>query len=255
MDVELAGTGGPGGAAPGGIFVPNPDGPTRVPDVQALPHFLCYTAETSPPYGRNPVTFRDGFGTRTAYAGDRNRICNPVGLDGQQPFDAETHMVCYGLTDASGAPLPPIATRVPFVTEWGVGVLVIGRPKLLCAPASKIRLDQVPGGVPAAPPATVNAYACYEAQARQGSRGVTLVDEFADAYTIHGFEAIAPEVYCSPAQLPGIPVPQPELALLCELLDPAETLDVPIATNDAFGGEARMKGEVTNSLCLPALGR
>ena len=143
---------------------------------------------------------------------------------------------------------------VAIVTEFGGGVVAVGAPEALCLPASKIRRDRTPNALPGAPPETIDAYSCYAAVARQEPHSVTLVDQFADAYPDHGFTAVAPIRYCTPTQLPGIPVRQPQLRIVCERLDPAETLDVPVITNDAFA-LGRAHGEVTETLCLPALAR
>ncbi len=163
--------------------------------------FLCAAARRSPgsprPEVKHAVALADELANVPASVRAADRLCKPVGLGGEPPADAATHLVQRTIRATS--PVPRVrGVRVD--DALGTHELDLARPQTLLAPSL---VDSVP------PPAldlesqTVNRYRCYRARAARGSAplaGGTLELTLGSGAT-ETVEVVRPRALCMPVDV------------------------------------------------------
>jgi hypothetical protein len=210
------------------------------PDV--LDHFKCYGVKGTPL--RTQVFLTDQFGAAPAMVQRPLLLCNPVekqvgGL--VTPIqDPAAHLKCYGIRTKRLA-----VRQVRVRNQFGIQTLAVGRPVVLCAPASKTEGLQDPGP----PPVDLDHFKCYRVKGRPIAVPVVLRDQF----RVEEARVRAPALLCNPVEKRRdnevTPIRFPERHLVCYTLEPRQQVRISVVTRTQFGREPL---RVTRSLALCA---
>lgn len=99
-------------------------------------HYQCYSVTEPKPSRPHEVVLRDQFGESETTTAKPVLLCNPVSKNKEEVRDKETHLVCYEIR-----PHKSVEKRVEVQNQFGMELLSVGTPRILCVPSLKRILD------------------------------------------------------------------------------------------------------------------
>ena len=118
---------------PDALFVPTAKSHTGpIPSyTPAIDHFKCYKARGR--FRAGPIDVTDQFGSIVGRIKRPVRYCAPVDKNGEGVLDPSTHLVCYQIRSAAGAPTPDTLYSL---NQFGPDAFTIFGPRELCVPST-----------------------------------------------------------------------------------------------------------------------
>jgi hypothetical protein len=162
---------------------------TSAQDEFALDHFKCYDVSPSEAFTPIDVELKDQFSSGRVRVGPPDTLCNPVGKNGAEIQDPDSHLTCYPIDEIDQPTLPP---EVVVDNQFGSLRLKMGNSQRLCVPSRKT----VP---PDGDPCVVKGdhYTCYTAKAAEGAIEV-LPFSLKDQFGATRVRIRDPRVVCTP---------------------------------------------------------
>jgi hypothetical protein len=195
-------------------YCPPTTTPPPPPPVPAQ-HYVAYERDEPEQFFEN-VTLVDQFGTHRFGVEEVESLLTPAekrrtGLPAEPILRPDAHLTCHGIH-----PPQTITERTATVSNqfYARSRLTLGRPVLLCAPASKTLT-----GTPGAPPAPMNHYLCYDVRGESPSfrsETLTTVDQFGT----RSARVDRTREFCNPVEKrrdgrPAEPIVRPDDHLAC----------------------------------------
>jgi hypothetical protein len=97
----------------------------------AIDHFKCYKARAR--FRTDDLTIDDQFGSIVAAIKRPVRYCAPVDKNGEGITDPETHLLCYQVRSAAGA---PTHDTLYSLNQFGSDEFTVFGPRELCVPST-----------------------------------------------------------------------------------------------------------------------
>ncbi len=118
---------------PDALFVPTAKSHTGpiASYTPAIDHFKCYKARGR--FRTNPIDVTDQFGSIVGAIKRPVRFCAPVDKHGEGIIDADTHLVCYQIRRAAGA---PTRDTLYSLDQFGPDAFTLFGPRELCVPST-----------------------------------------------------------------------------------------------------------------------
>lgn len=96
-------------------------------------HFKCYDIYSWEGFIETTVRLRDQFGLSDDDVIRPRYLCNPVHKNNTPIVDPEIHLVCYQIVEHT----PVQAHLLEVKNQFGVQLVKVEQPELLCLPSSK----------------------------------------------------------------------------------------------------------------------